>query len=110
MSNLLSVAAGIGVVIAGLGVLWGHRIAAHEGGDSEVAKRHWAGPSWLTQQMRLVLGASCLIGGYHLAAYGSPDRWFPLKVPREMWWVVPVVIAVCLAATAALDRYVARNP
>ncbi len=110
VSNILCLAAGVGVVLAGLGLLWGHRIAAHDGGDAEVAKRHWAGPSWLTQQMRLVLGASCLIGGYHIAAYGSPDRWFPLKAPREIWWVVPVVILVCVVATAVVDRIVARDP
>ena len=50
-----------------------------------------------------------MIGGYHLAAYGSPDAWFPLKVARELWWVVPAGIGVCVGATAWLDRIAARG-
>lgn len=104
LTHILSLVGGFGMVAAGLGLLWGHRIVAHDGGEREAAKRRWAGPTWLTQQMRLVLGPSLMIGGYHLAAFGSPDAWFPLKVPRELWWAVPVVIGICVGLTAILDQ------
>lgn len=109
LTHILTLVAGAGVVASGLGVLWGHRIVAHEGGEAEVEGKRWAGPGWLTQQMRLVLGPCLMIGGYHLAAYGSPDAWFPLKVARELWWVVPAGIGVCVGATAWLDRIAARG-
>ncbi len=56
------------------------------------------------------LGVCLLIGGYHVAAYGSPDPWFPLKVSRSLWWLVPSFMAFALGATYAVDRLVRTNP
>lgn len=108
VTHILSLLAGLGLLGGGLFLLHGHRTPMAGEGLDAVAPR--AGPAWLTQQMRLVLGVSLMIGGYHVAAYGSPEAWFPLKVSRNLWWLVPSVIAAAVGATVALDRFARTEP
>lgn len=38
--------------------------------------------------IRMGCGSALLGVGYHLAGWGLPASWVPLKAPVEYWWIV----------------------
>jgi hypothetical protein len=95
--QILQVAPGCLLAIAGALLLWGPRL-----GLAPFLRR-------LSLQSRLVCGLSCLGVGYHLIIWSLPDssRW--LHVPRERWWLVLVVAAVAVGASLGSDRLPTRR-
>lgn len=97
-------AGGIFVVLGGMLVLWGNRLAAGRGeqeGDSTRLARRFLG---ISESTRLVIGVAALIGGYHLAIWALPPDSTPVQVPRHLWWVVAGGIALVVGGSIVLDR------
>jgi len=88
---------GVALAILGLVVLRRARRLdrARENGPSPATRTAW--------------GLSLVILGYHAFGYVSPASWFPLKVPIDLWWLVPAVAGVCVTASHLLDRSDARH-
>ncbi|MCC6428536.1 MAG: hypothetical protein IT435_17170 [Phycisphaerales bacterium] len=65
----------------------------------------------LSSPSRATLGFSLLLAGYHLLGYSTPDTWFPIKIPRERWFILPIGIAIALTFSLFLDarQGVSRN-
>lgn len=110
---ILSMVSGAGVVCAGLWMLWGKRIFGDDAGEGGLAgadrgAEAVAGPRPIrdrfTDPTRLVIGVSLLIAGYHIAAWGTPDDWFGVKVPNDRWWMLACGLPLAVGASLAVDR------
>lgn len=118
----MSIVAGAGVLIAGLWMLWGRRPVVDDGdgeagsedavdgrAGAEPAVRGPALRNRFSEPTRLVIGVSLLLIGYHIAAWGTPDDWLHVKVPRERWWMLVLGIGAALASTVGIDRVEKRR-
>ncbi|MCC6677898.1 MAG: hypothetical protein IT436_12200 [Phycisphaerales bacterium] len=116
---IAAMVSGAGVLCAGLWMLWGRRVYAEDRGPGESGMEEVgaeeAGPAEgmqgggsfrdrFSEPTRLVIGLSLLLVGYHLAAWGAPDGWFGVKVPRDRWWLLIGGLAIAVMASLALDR------
>ncbi len=57
----------------------------------------------------MVVGASSILLGYHVAAWAMPVRWQPLSVPLERWWIVALVVVVGVGGSVWMDRWQGRE-
>lgn len=62
----------------------------------------------LREPTRMVVGASSILMGYHIAAWVLPARWQPLSVPLERWWMVALVVGLAVGGSLWMDRWQAR--
>lgn len=119
---ILSMVSGAGVLIAGLWMLWGKRVvpAGPGGGGADEHEAVGDGPAAgarpgrsvrerFSEPTRLVIGVSLLIAGYHLAAWGAPEAWFGVKVPRDRWWILAVGLPGAVLASVGIDRLEQRG-
>lgn len=63
----------------------------------------------LREPTRMVVGVSSVFFGYHVIAWVTPDRWRPLSVPQDRWWIVVVVVVCAVAGSLWMDRLQARS-
>ncbi len=59
---------------------------------------------------RYVLGISLLLLAYHLAAYGFPVNWVPLRVPVDRFWMLAVALAGACAVSIVVDILEGTEP
>lgn len=108
-----SIVAGVALVIGGFWVMWARRPSDEDAGGSHTTNVGSAGGparrGRLSVPTRLTIGLAMLIGGYHIAAYGSPDAWFPIKVPREKWWVLAIGAVVVVGGSLGIDQLEKRS-
>lgn len=98
---------GGGLATAGLWLLFGKRIlgtAARPATSSEPGSPVDDAPLRLSEPTRLVIALCLVVVGYHVAAYGSPAAWFPLKVPFQRWWVLALGVVVAISGAILSDR------
>jgi len=94
-----SLLVGLALVVLGL---WVMRSSAMPRRDAEADRAlPVRGMSFAT---RSAVGLSLMLAGYHAAAWGTPDGWIELRVPRERWYLVVGGIAVAVGVSVALDR------
>lgn len=79
----------VGVVLCAMGLVLAVR------GRSRLSRKEGAAAgAWVC----LGPGIALLGLGYHLAGWGLPQTWVPLKAPVQHWWLVvgiSVAVAIC---------------
>lgn len=115
---ILSMVSGAGVMGAGLWMLWGRRVFPEDrvtgpvDGEHEVAEEDPARRSIrdrFAEPTRLAIGVALLLAGYHIAAWGAPETWFGVKVPKERWWMLVLGLAAAIGGSAWMDRMDRRS-
>ena len=56
-----------------------------------------------SQSTRIITALTCLIGGYHLAAWSLDERVLPLRVAVERGWLVPLIGLLAIGASCGVD-------
>lgn len=99
--TLVIVLIGFGVGLVGTG-LWVMRASAMPRQGAEPAQALPArGMSFAS---RAAVGLSLMFAGYHVAAWGTPEGWIALKVPRERWYLLVGGIVIAVGVSVGLDR------
>ncbi len=63
----------------------------------------------LREPTRMGVGVSSVFLGYHVIAWVAPDRWRPLSVPQDRWWIVVLVVACAIGGSLLMDKWQARG-
>lgn len=91
------------LVVGLVSLRWG-RMHGHD--PDRVARSSLFSPSIPT---RYVIGLAALFAGYHLAAWGLPPAWLPLRVPIDRAWIVALVAGGTVACSIAIDLVEGRR-
>lgn len=62
----------------------------------------------LREPTRMAVGVSSVFWGYHVIAWLAPERWRPLSVPQDRWWMVVLVVVFAVGGSLWMDRWQAR--
>jgi hypothetical protein len=62
-----------------------------------------------TEPTRLVFGMTCLLVGYHIAAYVLPATWLPFHVPIENAWMLGAGLLALNIGSVLIDRMQATS-
>ena len=98
--GVVSVAAGAALIGAGLWMLRASAMPRHSAEASRALPER--GMSFAS---RAAVGLSLMFAGYHAAAWGTPEDWIALKVPRERWYLLVGGIALAVGVSLGLDRF-----
>ena len=96
-SNLIWIGVGAVHAIAGVWLLRGGRAQPQEK------------PRIPSRPTRTLIGVLLIVVGYHAAAWGCPDDWFPIKIPIRLWWVPAVMASFALAGSLWVDAREVRR-
>ncbi len=89
----------VGAFLAILGVIYlvSTRRIVRRGLDENATQRCSYPTKYLTSAWLLVLG-------YHLVVWALPITVTPLQMPRQWWWLPPVLAVSSIAVSAWMDR------
>lgn len=57
-----------------------------------------------SEPTRLTVGVGLMLLGYHVAAWASPDPWFPVKIPPDRWWMLATGLLLAAGVSVAADK------
>lgn len=72
----------------------------------------WRARDWrmgLREPTQMGVGVSSVFLGYHVIAWVAPDRWRPLSVPQDRWWIVVLVVTCAIGGSLLMDKWQARG-